>query len=131
MKILLLCLLFLAACSVAPAQDKPSPSDVLIPLPVATFFLEQNERAKILQVEVDTLHADVILLEKLDSIRQIELATLQQQVKVYDSLVSVQKDDIEACWKAEAGLSKELKKQKNITKIVGAAGIVLIILALL
>jgi hypothetical protein len=116
---------FLFFAVVAQAQD------VTIPAPVAAFFLEQNERAKILTKEVDTLTSDVKELEKLDSARQLELVNAQTRYIVYDSLLLLKKQELDSCYNRGQFLEKNLTKSKRSTKLALAGGGLLVLILLI
>lgn len=114
----LLLILALLPAAAATAQD------VTIPTPVAAFFLEQNERAKILSVEVDSLHADIKILEQRHFVAKQLLATEKQKSVVYDSLLNLKNQDINDYTVQANELNKELNKQKRKTRIITIAAIV-------
>lgn len=105
--------------------------DVLIPAPVAAFYLEEHDRVGILTQQVDSLHSGVRLLEQKDSTSIKLLAIEHAKQPIYDSLVELKDEDIRSFSNENRYLNKELKQEKHKTKFIAISGGILILLALL
>jgi len=101
---------------------------VTIPDDVARWFLEQNEKAKILEQRIIDLKTDVSVLEHTVSADSAIIQTYINDSTTHAKQLLLKEKELEILNNTIADVGKELKKQKRqkIAVFVGA-GIILIL----
>jgi len=117
-----LIVLFLFFATASGAQTVTIPDDA------ARWFLEQNEKRKVLEDRVVNLKADITLLEQMVTADSAIIKTYVNDSTTHSKQLLLKNKELEITNNAIEDLNKEVKKQKRQkTGAFVGAGIILIL----